>query len=131
MKDKLRKFMMGRYGIDALSRFIFALALILLVISRFYLRDFFYIISLMTILYGYYRIFSRNKDRRYRENNLYLAYMNKLKKLLHKQKYMFKQRKVYRIYSCPNCKQKIRVPKGKGKIMITCPKCRNEFIKRS
>ncbi|MCD7981014.1 MAG: zinc-ribbon domain-containing protein [Clostridiales bacterium] len=39
------------------------------------------------------------------------------------------QRKIYKFYMCPHCSQKVRVPKGKGRIEITCPKCRTTFIK--
>ncbi|MEI3279496.1 MAG: hypothetical protein V8R46_01165 [Eubacterium ramulus] len=46
-------------------------------------------------------------------------------------KYRQEQKKIYRFFACPNCAQKVRVPKGKGRICITCPKCKTEFIKRS
>ena len=51
-------------------------------------------------------------------------------KLKKKQEYA-SQRKDYRFFKCPTCKQKVRVPKGKGKIKIHCPRCHNDFIKKS
>ncbi|MCR4675383.1 MAG: hypothetical protein K5675_10245 [Lachnospiraceae bacterium] len=48
-----------------------------------------------------------------------------------KRAYDKEQKKIYKFYTCSSCGQKVRVPKGKGKIEITCPKCKNTFIKRT
>ncbi|HPU62517.1 MAG TPA: hypothetical protein PK304_00010 [Mobilitalea sp.] len=131
MKDKLRRFMMGRYGIDDLSRFLLGLALIILLMSRFFLRTALYAVSLSVLVIVYYRILSKDLNSRYRENQAFLKYKNKLFNFVRKQKYMFKQRRIYRIYKCPGCGQKIRIPKGKGRVQITCPKCKTDFIRKS
>lgn len=131
MKEKIRRFMMGRYGVDSYGRFLLVLALILMLISRFYLRYVLYITSMIVLIYLYFRMFSKNISKRYKENQFYLSLKNKVVKYLRKQKYMIGQRRIYHIYSCPSCRQKIRIPRGKGKICIRCPKCKHEFIKRS
>ena len=65
------------------------------------------------------------------ENEKFMSLTAGIRRLFSKEKYMMKQRKDYRIFTCPGCKQKIRIPKGKGKIEITCPKCRTKFIKKT
>ena len=90
-----------------------------------------YYLSLATLVYTYYRMFSRNIYKRASENQNFLNKTANIRRKINNQKSIFKQRKVYRIYKCPTCKQKVRVPKGKGKISIHCPKCDTYFIKRS
>ena len=72
-----------------------------------------------------------DSQRRYKENYIYLQYKNKIFTSFDKVKNDVGQRKIYHIYKCPSCKQKVRVPKGKGNITITCPKCKTEFKKKS
>ena len=79
----------------------------------------------------YLRMFSRNISKRYAENQKYLELENKVKRFFGRQKYIQEQRKDFHIYTCPQCRQKIRIPKGKGKISIRCPKCGAEFVKKS
>ena len=90
-----------------------------------------YYLSLATLVYTYYRMFSRNIYKRASENQNFLNKTANIRRKINNQKSIFKQRKVYRIYKCPTCKQKVRVPKGKGKISIHCPKCDTYFIQRS
>ena len=91
----------------------------------------FYIVGIVLLVYTYYRMFSKNISKMYAQNQKYLnaKYRAVVKKDAWKKQWQ--QRKIYRFYRCPGCKQKVRVPKGKGKICITCPKCRMEFIKKS
>ncbi|NLK26838.1 MAG: hypothetical protein GX306_00620 [Clostridiales bacterium] len=131
MKDKLRNFMVGRYGVDQFSKFLLALALIAMIVSSFIGGHILYTISIMILFYSYFRIFSKNIHGRYQENMIFLKYQNKFINIFRRGKNTIKQRKVYHIYKCPSCKQKIRIPRGKGRISITCPKCRREFIKKS
>ena len=81
--------------------------------------------------YSYFRILSRNVSKRYEENQRYLnaKYRAVVKKNNLKKRWA--QRSTYRFFKCPQCKQTVRVPKGRGKICITCPKCKTEFIKKS
>ena len=67
----------------------------------------------------------------YAENEKYLAATAKFRQRFNREKNMMNQRKTHHIYSCPGCGQKIRIPKGKGKIEIECPKCHTKFVKRS
>ena len=62
---------------------------------------------------------------------LFLKYKNQVVLFFNKEKRMMQDRVKFHIYTCPSCGQKIRIPRGKGKIAITCPKCKNEFIKKS
>lgn len=136
MKEKLMRFMYGRYGNDELNQFLFKLVFVSLVISLLsgratFLGDMFYFLALIIVTFIYFRMFSKNFNKRYAERNSYLSFSNKVKLVLDKQKKLNKQKKTYAFFKCPSCKQKVRVPKGKGKISIHCPKCNVDFIKKS
>lgn len=129
--NRFRNFMMGRYGVDQLNKFLLGLGLIIMIISMFFPNIITYNLALILIIICYLRMFSRNHTKRYKENNIYLEYKNRFFSIFKKLKYNSEQRRKYHIYKCPTCSQKIRIPKGKGKICITCPKCHAEFIRRS
>ena len=135
MRERLMRFMQGRYGVDQLSNFLIILALVLMVFEIFIpvvqVRSVLNTLGLLLIGFAYFRILSRNHYKRYAENERYMKYHNKVRFFLARKKSHMEQRRTHRIYKCPSCKQAIRVPKGKGKIAITCPKCRTEFIRRS
>lgn len=135
MKEKLIKFMQGRYGVDSFSRFLLAVGLAAVLLSSFfrgrYVGTVCYLLGWIAIIYCYFRMFSRNVTKRYAENQTYLTKIYKIRTFFTRQKNLWKQRRIYHIYKCPNCRQKIRIPRGKGKIEIRCPKCSTTFIKKS
>ena len=130
-KDKMARFMYGRYGMDQLSRNLSLICLVLLIVTMFVRNNVIYMIALVGIVYTYFRVFSRNISRRSEENEKYLKFHYKVVGKLNKIKFRITDSKTHRIYRCPSCSQKIRVPRGKGKISIKCPKCRIEFIKKT
>lgn len=131
MREKFMRFMQGRYGADQFGRFLSGLTIVLLVISLFSRHQIWYLLALAVLIYSYFRMFSRNIAKRYAENQKYLAYTAKVRQLFFKKKNELQQRKTHHIYKCPQCKQKIRVPRGRGKIEIRCPKCNTRFVKNS
>ena len=131
MKEKLARFMAGRYGVDYLGRFTIIAGLIALLLAGWTRSSLFNLLAWILIIYSYYRMFSRNVYKRTQENQWYLNKTYKIRCFFARQKNMMVQRKNYHIYKCPTCKQKIRIPRGKGKIEIRCPKCSATFIKKS
>lgn len=135
MKEKLIRFMQGRYGIDQLSKFLLVIGLIAVLASAFFGGNpaalILYLAGWVLVIYSYSRVFSRDVPKRYAQNQAFLAKTYKIRAFFQRQKNIWWQRKVYHIYTCPSCKQKIRIPKGKGKIEVRCPKCGTTFIKKS
>ena len=119
----LRRFMMGRYGTDKLNMVILGTGLIISLVSMFV--HFAPVnLALMAVSYGLmgwaiFRTLSRNTYKRYQENRKYLMFLQKIKD------------KEHRYYDCPRCRQQVRVPRGKGKIAISCPKCKEKFIRKT
>ena len=147
IREGFQRFMIGRYGADQLSRFMIGLALVLVVINLF-VRKYTPVLSILVwviILLSYLRMFSRNIQKRYDENTRYLMLKEKVVNF-------FKSRRdaaaagtgrrtapgnqnmrsdaEHRIFRCPKCSQRVRVPRGKGRIEITCPRCGEKFVKR-
>ena len=131
MKERMQRFMAGRYGNDQLNQFIFIVAIISMVLEIITRQSLFYTLTLVLLILAYVRVFSRNINKRYEENMKFLQKKDAILNKFRKQKYYAAQRRNFHIYTCPQRKQKIRIPKGKGKISITCPKCRTSFIKKS
>ena len=131
MKERMQRFMACRYGNDQLNQFIFIVAIISMVLEIITRQSLFYTLTLVLLILAYVRVFSRNINKRYEENMKFLQKKDAILNKFRKQKYYAAQRRNFHIYTCPQCKQKIRIPKGKGKISITCPKCRTSFIKKS
>ena len=131
MKEKLRRFMIGRYGTDELSKFMMAVVVVLWLLNIFTKNRFFYSWSALVLLLAYFRMLSRNIQKRYQENQKFLEIKSKVLAKIRKEKSNMEQRKTHHIYQCPSCKQKIRIPRGKGRICITCPRCKTQFTKTS
>lgn len=129
--DSLRRFMYGRYGFDQLSRGLIILALIISVISSFLRFPYLVLLSYLPLAYAIYRTLSKNIARRTKENITYCRITGNVKKKMNNLKLILIGTKTHKYYKCRRCKQTIRVPRNKGKICITCPKCRSEFIKRT
>lgn len=135
MKEKMIRFMQGRYGVDSLSRFLLVCGLVVVFATVFIdsplISSLFNVFGWVIIIYCYFRLFSRNVTKRYAENQAFLTKTYKIRCFFQRQKEMLIQRRMYHIYQCPGCKQKIRIPRGKGKIEVRCPKCGTTFIKKS
>jgi len=129
LNRKMQQWMIGRYGTDELSKFLSCVGLALLIISLFKPVRIIYILAWIIIFYSYFRCFSKNIIKRSRERDVYMRYAGKIKSWFFVRKRMWKERSTHRYFRCPECKTMIRVPKGKGKIAITCTKCRHEIIK--
>ena len=129
MRAWLQRFMSGRYGSDAFGNFLCVVSLICLVLGLFV--GIFYYIGLALLIYTYFRMLSRNVSKRYAENQMFLQKSAGVRAKFARFKQRFVLRKTYRYFSCPRCKQQIRVPKGRGRIAITCPKCGTQFIKKT
>lgn len=138
MSDRFRNFMRGRYGVDQLSNGLVYLFLILFFIGLVTRNSIFTWLALIPMIFSYYRMFSRNFSKRYNENRIYTNFMSPVYDLIDKGKAFFKRkvnrfktRKEFKYFKCPNCKQELRVPKGRGEITITCPKCKQSFDRKS
>ena len=125
------QFMQGRYGADQMGQMLSAVSMVFLIISLFSRNQAWFLLAVIGIVYNYFRMFSKNISKRYAENQKYLTMTAGIRRKLASWKSQLAQRKIYHIYRCPGCKQKIRVPRGRGKIEIRCPKCNTRFVKKS
>ena len=128
--------MSGRYGADQLNRFLSFVVIGLCVVMLFFRSNATVggIISLVTwvvLIYSIMRMFSRNYSKRSAENQKYLSIKYKVTSWFNLLKRKYKDRSTHKYFSCPQCGKTVRVPKGKGKIRITCPNCANSFIKET
>ena len=123
IKQALARFMAGRYGTDKLNMLILGAGVAVCLVSVFInfppVNLGLTTVSYILMIWAIFRTFSRNTYKRYRENRRFLMLLDRIKDRQH------------RYFDCPKCRQLVRVPRGKGKIMITCPKCREKFQKKT
>ena len=127
IKMALYRFLYGRNGLDQFSQFLIFASMLLLLPTAFIRNKYniiFLVIFWIVVIYAYFRVFSKNIYKRRQENEKFLSKVNYIKT-------RFAQRKNYRFYTCPKCHTHLRVPKGVGKITITCKKCGYEFDKKA
>ena len=130
IRQKMQQFMYGRNGADDLSRVSLWIALILMIIAIFS-NNIVYLIGMIFLFYSIFRMYSRNIGARRAENDKFLYFCSQTGSSFRRFCARMADRRTHRIFRCPNCRQKIRVPKGKGNIMIRCPKCGIEFRKHT
>lgn len=117
--DKLRRFLYGRYGGDQLGVLLLVCGVVLALLGSFTRLYWLGFLSYIPLLLAIFRMYSRNIYKRRAENQRFLQLFGPIRDRQH------------RYYACPHCRQKIRVPRGKGKIRITCPKCGERFEKKT
>lgn len=131
MKDWIRKMMVGRYGVDRFALAIVTVSVLVSLLGQ--MLEFLLLSALAMILavWAAYRMLSKNIDQRKKEERIFMAYANNIRSFFTGSIRSLQDSKTHHHYKCPECSQKIRVPKGRGKIAITCPKCHTEFVKKS
>ncbi len=124
LRWKLQAFMRGRNGMDELNRVLTYAVLIVYVISLFTQSTILYYISFIGLIYITYRMLSKNLYERREENRKFVTWMETTR-------IKIEQRKDYKIFKCKGCGRNIRVPRGKGKIEVTCPMCGSKTVHRT
>ena len=119
----LRSFMTGRYGTDKLNMVILSAGLVASLLSVWISAPgwnlLLFVLSYGLMIWAIFRSLSRNTYRRHQENRKFLQFFFRLKD------------RDNRYFDCPKCRQMVRVPRGKGKIAITCPRCKEKFIRKT
>lgn len=119
MRNWLRKVFTGCYGVDQLTIAILYLALALCVVGLFVRNGFLALLTYIPAGFALFRMLSKNRYKRHEENRRFLQFKDRLKD------------RANRYYRCPRCRQMVRVPRGKGRIAITCPRCKEKFTKKT
>lgn len=132
-----KKYLKNAYGFDALSCALLFLCVVLnfisLLIHQSGVSSILGLISYLPVLLCLLRCFSKNYLARRKENELFVRLIRPLFSNVSSgaSRQEKQEKKLFKFFKCPNCKQKVRVPKGKGKIEILCPNCATKFIKKS
>lgn len=124
LRTRMQRFMAGRYGSDKLNILLLCIGFVACIVAMFFKNNIYVRLSLTAVSYVFlfwsiFRCLSRKTYKRYQENRKFLMLIQR-----------FKDRE-HRYFDCPRCKQQVRVPRKKGKIAITCPKCREKFIRKT
>ena len=128
---KLKRFAKDRYGGDQLSLVLLILSVLLTLVGHLTKLYLFIFISYIPLIISVYRMFSKNIHKRRMENYKFSIYISPIYSKYKNIQKRFGERKTHKFFKCPDCKSKLRLPKGKGRIIITCPKCNNKFEKRT
>lgn len=126
-KQKINKFMQGRYGMDILSRDLSWLILAILITNLFIRSMYLNILALLLFVIIYYRMLSKRFPKRYNENRIYANFKMNTKRKFNKTWRRLKDVRKYKYFNCPQCNQTLRVPRGKKEITITCSRCKTKF----
>ena len=136
MRNFFRNFLIGRYGPDQLYYALFGGALVLCIAARItaklaLLSSILMAVGYALLVFAIFRMLSRNINARRRENDRFLKFWWPIRMKFVNLSQRRKSRKTHRFFKCPGCKNLLRVPKGKGKITITCPRCGERFTKKT
>lgn len=126
--------MAGRCGMDKLNMVLYAAAVILLLISLLLggtAGRLIWTLGALGFAFGVFRFFSRNTVKRSMENQRLLRLESRTKEAISSKKERMSQRKDYCFFKCPSCKSMMRVPRGKGKVSVTCRRCGERFIRNT
>lgn len=133
--DKFRaavsRFMSGRYGSDQLNLTMVIGALIVTTIGSMSGVYFLTLAADALLLLAIFRMFSKDRYRRAHENQVYLEKTQKVRRAVTEWVNRVKNSRKYHYYTCPKCKQRLRVPRGVGNITITCKQCGTKFDKKA
>ena len=127
LRQKLSRFFIGRNGQDQLGIFL----LVISIIPSFFRMWELSVVSWVVLAIAIFRMLSKNINQRRKENIIFLKIWHSILRPFKNMKEMYNERKFYRIFRCPKCKQKLRVPKYKGKVKVRCTKCNETFIKKT
>lgn len=137
LRQDIKEAMGRRCGLDELNNLIMLIGFLYVVAALITGNKVFLLIGAVCVVLCYMRVFSKKLDKRKKENDIYMRYMGKvvlqvrLLKVMIRMKYKSMKDTEYVYFVCRNCHQVIRVPKGKNKVNIRCPKCDCTFIKRT
>ena len=131
IRNFLRKFMTGRYGPDNLGVTTIVLSLVFYLLYGVTGFSLFVYVSYVLLFLAVFRMLSRNLLRRRAENDRFIRYWWPVRTRIVRIFSNTRQKRTHRFFRCPGCRNNLRVPKGKGKLQVTCPKCGERFIKKS
>lgn len=135
MRTMLEQIFLGRSGMDQLNKTLLAGAVFCCLVSRMasfmMLRTLLYYACLLMAALCVVRAMSRNLERRYAENQRFLAKFGRIRGFRESWYVRLDQKRQYKIFKCPSCGVKLRVPRGKGRLRINCRQCGASFEKKS
>ena len=133
--DRIRasfaRFMSGRYGADQLNMTILWTALIMSIVGSIARVSVLTILADVLLVVMFIRMLSKDRYKRAQENQLYLQKTEKVRRAFSEWLNRVKNSKKYRYFCCPKCKKRLRIPRGVGKVTITCKDCGTKFDKKA
>lgn len=117
-----QKFMYGRYGTDQLTLLLLAVYFILALVCAIFDLPYLWFIAMIPLVYAFWRMMSRKPDRRRAENMKFLSIWNRLTGGFRRRKQQ-RQDKAHVYFKCKKCGATLRIPRGVGHVVVTCPRC--------
>lgn len=127
MQNSLNRMMIGRHGPDELSLALLIAGLVLSMLSRITRLALLDLIGIVAYVYAIYRIFSRQHEKRYGENQRFLKFFGSASESVKQFNTRWGNRHTFKYFKCPQCGARLRLPRKVGEVTVTCGKCKHAF----